>query len=242
MPRRLLCKSALVLPLLLLPACGAEEGEEPQSEAVEEPDLCATDLESATPTTIQGVVDRLNELPKPTSIPCFIRSLPRPLELSATDSIFSAQPAVGVRSPRFFIFSGSLIITVVPTGDGAPLLEMGEVVNETDSVKAEIKFPVEGPLSDAAPYEGLLFNEDISTCGICHSGEGEAEGYPAGAFVSEAIRARNVDLVELEALASEAAVCDAEADPEPGRCAMLQALFGGEVTEGKFPETFDDFF
>lgn len=271
LPFKHLFVSTSLLATFLLPitACGPDAGEpsteltdelqdEPQDEPLsappEELDLCASSFESATPRTIQGVVDRLNELPKPTSIPCFLRSLPRPLRLSATDSIFSAQPAVGARSPRFFIFSGALIISVVPSGNGAPLLEMGEVVNETDSVKAEIKFPVEEQLTPAAPYEGLRFNETLTTCGICHAGERVAEGYPTGAFVSEAIRPRDVELVDLEDLEREATACasapgtapeaDAEADPEAElvRCAMLQALFAGEVTERNFPETFDDFF
>ena len=43
-------------------------------------------------------------------------------------------------------------VPVVPAVTGAPLLEFGERVSPNRTLKAEIKFPVTGPLSPDAPY------------------------------------------------------------------------------------------
>src|SRR5690349_18615452 len=59
----------------------------------------------APPQTIEEVTERLNALPAPASLPCFVASLPRPLKVVATNSRFSVQPADGPNSPRIFILT-----------------------------------------------------------------------------------------------------------------------------------------
>ena len=61
---------------------------------------------SNAPQSIAETVTLINALPKPLTLPCFLESLARPLEMSATFSVVSAQPAVGHRSPRVFLFLG----------------------------------------------------------------------------------------------------------------------------------------
>src|SRR4051794_26926429 len=63
---------------------------------------------TSSPQTIADVVELLNAMPKPVSLPCFLSTLARPLEVHATLSVTSAQPAVGKRSPRIFIFLDGL--------------------------------------------------------------------------------------------------------------------------------------
>ncbi len=65
-------------------------------------------------TDIASVTDWINAMPKPLSLACFLRSLPRPIYYNATLSAFSAQPSVGERSPRVFFMIGDLILSVVP--------------------------------------------------------------------------------------------------------------------------------
>src|SRR5450432_198125 len=55
---------------------------------------------SNNPQSIAETITLLNALPKPLSIPCFLESLARPIPVLATFGVLSAQPAVGVRSPR----------------------------------------------------------------------------------------------------------------------------------------------
>ena len=58
-----------------------------------------------TLSDIQSVVDWINAMEKPLTLPCFVASLPRPLRTNSVDSDFSAQPAIGRRSPtRVFLF------------------------------------------------------------------------------------------------------------------------------------------
>ena len=83
-----------------------------------------------SPATIADVVALINAMPKPVTLPCFLAALARPLELYATRSVISAQPAVGRRSPRTFLFLDGLTLSVVPEGVGTRLLEMGELRDE----------------------------------------------------------------------------------------------------------------
>ncbi len=97
--------------LLSLSSIGC--GDSPQSEASvatgrsPTPGCRAPAGVSNSPRTIDETVTLINALPKPLSLPCFLESLARPLEISASYGVFSAQPAKGIRSPRIFVISGS---------------------------------------------------------------------------------------------------------------------------------------
>ena len=190
---------------------------------------------SNAPRTISETVTLINSLPKPLSLPCFLESLARPLEISATYSLLSAQPAQGARSPRIFLFQESTLLSIVPAGEGAQLLEFGEQRPELRSLKAELVFPVSASLEPSAPFEGLMFNSQFTTCGGCHAGElreSEISGVPT--LVSVALRPRPSELVSTASLIHEFEICDRALEPQ--RCAMLDGLLGwGQVTDRAFP-------
>ncbi len=190
---------------------------------------------SAAPTTIAETVTLINALPKPLSLPCFLESLDRPLQMHASLSLFSAQPSNGTRSPRIFLFRDPLVMSIVPEGDGAALLEFGEQRPNLRSLKAEIEFPVASELAPSAPFDGLLFNAQLTTCGGCHADEQqESELSGVRAFASIALRPHASDRVSVQSLGKELEICDHAR--EPLRCAMLDALLGwGQVTERDFP-------
>jgi len=183
----------------------------------------------------------INALPKPLSLPCFLESLARPLEISASNSLFSAQPAQGVRSPRIFVFQDPVVLSIVPEGDGAPLLEFGEQRPEYRSLKAEVTFPVATRLERSAPFDHLLFTAQLTSCGGCHAGElQESEILGVPTFVSVALRPRPQELVPAASLSRELEICDRTQEPQ--RCAMLDALMGwGPVSERTFPSEMSTF-
>ncbi|HKO92512.1 MAG TPA: hypothetical protein VJU61_15230, partial [Polyangiaceae bacterium] len=72
-------------------------------------------------------------------------------------------------------------------------------------------------------------------CGVCHNGHLPVLGIQ-GAFESEVLRPADDELVPLPQLEEEARSCDAELEPE--RCALLEALFPhGEVVGAEFPRS-----
>ena len=86
------------------------------------------------PRTIEDVIRLLNEMPKPVSVACLIDVLERPLHVNATSNPFSGQPATSSKSPRIFLFLGkSLLVSVVPTGAGAEVVEFGFNTDENRS-------------------------------------------------------------------------------------------------------------
>jgi hypothetical protein len=200
---------------------------------------------SGAPDSIAEAVALINALPQPVTIPCFLESLDRPLHLQAAHSIFSAQPARGIRSPRFLIYpggpAGKLVATVAPEGDGRALLEFGEFVDATRTLKGELKFPIEAAVDPAAPYEQIRSGEG-TTCRGCHRAEERhaAVGF-AQAYVSAALRPEPRAHVDLDGLQRERASCDAQKEPE--RCAFLEALFGqGEVRLRELPSSLPTIF
>jgi hypothetical protein len=228
-------------------ACSASDTAEEDGNAASpaEPPAspCALVADRPSPRTVLEVVDRVNELPQPVTLPCFIESLARPLELNATESFLSAQPAVGLRSPRAFIFSDPLIMSIAFDGMGSPLLELGELrAGGERSLKAEIEFPVNGELSQAAPFERILFGESFTTCGVCHADEQAAPDVTfTQAFESRALRPVPIERVSLDSLRYERSSCDDER--EPARCALLDAVFGAEpVVDRDFPPTLPTFY
>ena len=220
------------------PASSADAAPAPP-DAATEPARCVPPAGvSGSPQTIDEVVALINALPSPVTLPCFLESLDRPLEIEATLSRVSAQPAYGARSPRLFLFIGDdLILSVVPEGAGAPLLELAEIVEEARSRKAELELPIETPVAASAPYDRVVF-ESGTVCGGCHFGEQRDESVDfARVYVSNALRPYDLDLVALDRVRAEWLACRPE--EEPDRCAMYQAIFGhGEVRHRRFPDSF----
>jgi hypothetical protein len=197
--------------------------------------VCAPGPELPAPQSIADAVAWINALPKPLSLACYLETLPRPLELYASESVFSAQPAVGRRSPRMFLFADALIMTIAADGAGSHLLEFGERRSDTKSLKGEIAFPVMAELEPAAPFEHLIIDDRFTSCALCHAEEEpDPETSFTRAFLSRALRPVPAERVSLDELRAEAVDCDAVAEPE--RCAMLVALFGqGNVVDAEFP-------
>jgi hypothetical protein len=194
----------------------------------------ATSL-TASPRTIGEAVAFINELPQPLTLDCFLERLERPLAIAATKSVISLQPAVGENSPRLFLFMGELVMSVAVDGHGFDLLEFGELVGPTRSIKGEIAFPLADTIAPDAPFTRIFDGADGTGCGICHGGEAPAPEYPQ-AFVSDALRFPDFEAVAFTVLRREHERCDPVLQPE--RCARLTALFGhGAVEPAAFPET-----
>jgi hypothetical protein len=210
-------------------------GGSPQLTPEVAPERCApAPGTTGSPSSIAETVDLVNGLPKPVSLPCFLEALERPLRLVATQSLFSAQPAVGARSPRIFLFMDGIIHSIVPEGSARSLLEMGEATSAGSSIKAELEFPITESITLGTAFERLPM-DDITTCAVCHNGHVPVLGIE-GAFESEVLRPQDRELVPLADLENEATSCDAELEPE--RCAMLGALFQhGEVLPTEFPRS-----
>jgi hypothetical protein len=196
---------------------------------------------TGSPQTIDEAVQLLNALPKPTSVACFVESLDRPLSVIATNSVFSAQPALSNRSPRLFIRSKQLLLSVVVDGESSRLIEFGHLFdNDSRSIKAELELPLSEPVAPSAPYDRVALGEG-SICGACHSGETGLDLPHARAYASEAFRPRSDSLVPLPGLLQEHDTCDVAVEPQ--RCEMLAALFdGGSVQAGELPSSMATFF
>lgn len=197
-----------------------------------EPGLSGIDLRrckpgpgtTGSPATIADAIALANSLPRPTTAACFLEALDRPLHIEASKSLASAQPAVGPRSPRLFVFSGeTLVITAALEGKGRNLIEFGESVGPRRSVKGELEFPLTEPLAEDAAYVQIRNpdHDNITSCFVCHDGERDEPGF-AGGRSSLALRPRTKSLVPVDSLRTELAKCDATAEPQ--RCAMLRAL------------------
>ncbi len=201
------------------------------------PESCL--IGGAAPQSIPDAIERINSLPRPLSIACFVASLPRPLSLVATNSPFSAQPAASSENPRIFILTDGLVLSVVPAGSGARLLEFAEWVTDTRTIKGELPFPVEDTLSEDAPYD-VLFNDTLTNCGLCHRNEDPAPDRP-GAFISDAMRPEPDHYAAVAPLFDELENCDW--DNETERCEILSALLDfGPVEEVAFADEVDTFF
>lgn len=176
------------------------------------------------PQSIAEATALANSLPQPATAACFLEALDRPLQLEASKSKASMQPADGARSPRLFIFSGdALVITAVIGGEGQDLIEFGETVAPGRTVKAELEFPLRATVADDAAYARIRNPEhgNITVCFVCHDAEEDEPGFPGGRS-SLAMRPRSRSLVPVESLHTELANCDWVAEEK--RCAMLQAV------------------
>ncbi len=176
---------------------------------------------------------RINALPAPVDPACVVAGLPRPLSIVATTSAMSAQPADGPKSPRIFILGPAMVLSVVPSGLGAKLIETGEWVTGTRTIKGELDLPPAGMLASDAAYTKVAQSNQTSTCALCHRAEAEHPSLP-GAYVSAAYRpnpGEEVSLAKVTALHDE---CVAMNDEGP-RCELLHAMFDfGAVRQGAF--------
>jgi len=215
---------------------GLDAGEHQASAALR---ACAT--KPAAVSTIAAVTARVNALPAHASVGCLVASLARPIELVATTSTFSAQPAGGATSPRVFIFVPGLILSVVGDGAGAKLLELGEYVTPTRTLKGELELPASAALASDAALTRVEQTNGTSSCGVCHRNE---QPHPtlAHAYVSVAFRPNPGTEVKLPSLIAEHQRCVDTAEVSE-RCELSHALFDfGAVRQGAFPPQLELFF
>lgn len=213
---------AQVVMAVLAAGCGASNGSKPPDELPR--DCVPSGGATGAPGTIEEAVALINSLPRPTSVACLVESLDRPLRLSATESDFSAQPAHGRRSPRIFLFSGPLILSVVPDGPGAEVVEFSQLDASGRSIKGELAFPIEAEVLPEAPYTKVMFQPDLTVCAFCHADEKPAHRVGnAWAYSSQALRPVDSSLVPIEELQRGASTCDTSVEPEC--CRLLQELF-----------------
>ncbi|MNK08108.1 hypothetical protein D3C87_260340 [compost metagenome] len=189
---------------------------------------------SGTPKNIEEAVTLINSLPKPVTVECFVESLDRPLKVALTNSEASAQPAAGTRSPRVFIFSDSLIISIVPDGRGSKVVEFSVLLSSDKSIKGEVPFPIQGILDGKTPYDHIR-DGNGTLCAACHGIEQQAPQITfTKAFISKAFQPNWQTDVDLDNFRKEVLFCDPKVEPE--RCRILEAIFGhGEVRKQDFP-------
>jgi hypothetical protein len=233
-------RSSVVLVCLAALACACAEKEAPPEEL---PRCLPGAGATGSPRSIGDAVELINSLDMPVTAECFVESLDRPLALELSESLFSAQPAVGARSPRVFLFYEPLILSIVPEGRGRNLVEFGEQVSETRTLKGEIAFPVDAPLDASAPFERILFEDDdsLTGCAFCHADEDPSERVEGG-FESQALQPLSETLVAVDTLVEEEAACDPGEEEDPSRCAYLTAVTAhGAIEHHPFPEDMDTF-
>lgn len=218
-------------------ACAPEPDPSPAHTGAFDPDRCLAADGPRAPGSIPAFLDLLDALPGPTvDVPCVLQALERPLGVELTMNPLSAQPAASERSPRIFVRSGALTISVVPEGDGRPLIELAEYDEALGrSIKGELLLPLTLPVDRDLPFARTRDDQltSGSLCGLCHWDEVEVE---PGVFASTPLRPTSSTHVSVDTLRAEHAACDADAEPD--RCAMLDGLFGwGDVVERSFPAT-----
>lgn len=185
------------------------------------------------PTSITDAVTRWSAL-APADGPCIVAALPRPLAVVATRGAVSAQPADGPRSPRLFFLLPKLVVSAVPSGMGSKVIEFGEWVSPTRTIKGELALPVIAGTAPDAPFARVLGKEgDGSICRTCHREEQRASGI-TNAFTSLAFQPEPSQVVTVAELAKLHDTCARENDTSD-RCAMFHALFDfGPVEQGAF--------
>lgn len=235
----LLCTSVLL-------ACGGDDTNDNGSEfsgCSAPADLPLVDIED--------VVNWINAMEKPLTLPCFLSSLPRPMAVNLTDSDFSVQPALGEHSPRVFIFFDNLIMAVavdqdrdelLPAELEEHLLELSYLVDNQAYVttKGEIHFPVMSDVSQELPYSVIRYSSSVSSCSFCHRDE-VVQQYIGDTPIYQSQLMRPTQNVPLSRLLDESAVCNPE--DEPHRCDMLRALTDfGSLYFQSFPANAPTFF
>lgn len=184
-------------------------------------------------SSIADVVARLDALQPPVDGPCFIATLPRPLAVVATIGAMSVQPAAGPSSPRIFFLLPKLVVSAVPSSDGSKVLELGEWMTTTRTLKGEVALPVTSPLTADAPFRRVLDRNGRTTCANCHRDEAIHPSIP-DAYVSVAYKPALGTFVTFNELQKLHDACTHE-DDQSERCAMFHAIFDfGEVHAGAF--------
>ncbi len=186
--------------------------------------------------TVQDAVALINALPKPLSIDCFLANLKLPLKVFAVNNSFSAQPSVGADSPRIFIISNNLILSVVPAGEGKNMVEFSQITRAGYSIKAEIHFPVSAGLPGDTPYAQILNGSYGTTCMSCHRNETRATTISVGeAYESEIIMPSPFQRVSQTYLLNQAKECNSRIDDF--RCRLLKTIFiRGQAVDVDFPQ------
>jgi hypothetical protein len=228
--------ASLCAGVLLAPGCAETVADAPLGASLHNASGCTVPAGTPrSPRSVDDVVAIVNALPEDASVTCFLETLEHPLHVQTSSSFQSLQPSVGDRSPRIFLVFDSLVMSVVPAGVGRDSVELTVQQPGFRSVKAEIKFPTNRKLLPTDPYDSILLSNGAATvCSTCHSYEQPFGDIP-GAFISTAFRPRSdLDFVPLQFVRDEAQMCDRVMEPE--RCAMLAAIFDGEVIPYEFPE------
>ncbi|HVY39154.1 MAG TPA: hypothetical protein VHM31_14515 [Polyangia bacterium] len=237
--------------LILVSACGAAPQERsgpdagtPAADAAAPPPDASSGCPAAptaalaSPATVADAVALANALlarRSPLSLDCFLSALQRPLTVLGVISTFSLQPSVGgAMNPRIFIFSGNLVMSVVPAGEGSPFVELAEYTSPIRSIKGQLAFPVTAPIPLADAYDSIRDGDAATTCGVCHRYEEPApQVTAAAAFESGVLAPVPTDVVPLQRMQDDLSTCDPQSEPE--RCAILNALFSrGPVLTGAF--------
>lgn len=175
------------------------------------------------PITVDQVVELINRIEKPVTIPCLISFLQTPLRIYAVNNQASAQPAAGPESPRIFIFNHNLILSVVPDGSGKDFVEMSEVVGVFRSLKAELKFPINDIIVSGDAFRTIVNDQGVTTCRGCHENSAIATQITSGpAFVTDMILPNPSKRVPVSSLNFWARNCNSSANPY--RCEMLKSL------------------
>ena len=169
------------------------------------------------------LVNLINSLPKPLTVECLLSNYDAPLDLHATDSQFSAQPAEGPGSPRVFIFKNNFILSVVPTNNAQPIMEFSLVTGPNQSVKGELEFPIVSNIDPEDPFLRIksTFNNVVGTnCRFCH---GLETPYGANGFYSSIIAPDPLKKVSGSLMTQELKNCDPKTEPQ--RCRILKVLY-----------------
>jgi hypothetical protein len=206
-------------------------GSDASGPRVPAPECVAPSGVSGAPRSIPEAVALMNALPKPTTLACFLESLERPIDVFATNSNSSLQPALDAHSPRTFITRGPLEMSIVPAGTASAVLQLGFRTTLPRSIKIEILFPLQTAISMANVFDRVLEGNGTK-CGACHAAELQTTepGFPDTVFESDVIEPFPMFDVTVDTLRTESETCDPQVQPE--RCAMLSALFDhGEVRQ-----------
>lgn len=192
---------------------------------------------TGSPRSVEDVVALINTLPKPVTAACLIESLTPPLKVFAMRSTASLQFSMSQDDPRWFILFWPLIISVTSAGPGAEVVEMSVVQPGNQlSLKAELRLPVDAPVSNALAYERIRLGVGTTCAHFCHQHEVRDNRIAhAEAFLSKAIRPSAHFEISLAYLEKVRSACKSPADSL--RCDLLHAvLVRGKAVREEFPQ------
>lgn len=191
---------------------------------------------TGSPRSVEDVVALINTLPKPVTASCLVESLTPPLKVFAMRSTASLQFSMSQDDPRWFILFWPLIISVTSAGPGSEVVEMSVVQPGNQlSLKAELRLPIDAPVSNALAYERIRLGVGTTCAHFCHQHEVRDNRIThAEAFLSKAIRPSAHFEVSLAYLEKVRSVC--KSPEESLRCDLLHAvLVHGKAVREEFP-------